>query len=82
MVHGNFTCRSGHLNWTIVGPGPTVLAVSAVWLCLDIFLSPIISLSLWETARYRLKRLSERVVKSKTKKPTNQIKLAASLFAF
>ena len=45
--------------WMMVGQGPTVLAVGAGGVCLDIFtliytffpLSP----SLWETARYRLK---------------------------
>ena len=41
------------------GQGPSVIAVGAGGGCLDIFLSSIISLSfslsLWETARYRLK---------------------------
>ena len=43
----------------IVGQGPTVLAVGAVWGCLDIFCLvyhfSFLSPSLWETARYRLK---------------------------
>ena len=50
------------LIWIIVGHGPTVLAVGADGSCLDIFLSSVISLfslplslSLWETARCRLK---------------------------
>ena len=38
-----------------VGQGPTALAVCAGGGCLDILLSPILSLSLWKTARYRLK---------------------------
>ena len=45
--------------WISVGQGPTALAVGAGGVCLDIFtliypFSPL-SLSLWETARYRLK---------------------------
>ena len=43
----------------IVGPGPTVLAVGAGGVCLDIFSLvyqfSLLSPSLWETARYRLK---------------------------
>ena len=35
----------------IVGQGPTAFAVGADGDCLDIFLSSIISLFLWETAR-------------------------------
>ena len=41
------------LIWIIVGKGPTVLAVGAGGVCLDFFLSSIISLfllTLWETA--------------------------------
>ena len=45
--------------WITVGQGPTALAVGAVGGCLDIFtlIYPFfpLSLSLWETARYRLK---------------------------
>ena len=45
--------------WMTVGQGPIVLAMGAGRVCLDIFtlvcpFSPP-SLSLWETARYRLK---------------------------
>ena len=55
----NFQCWGVLLIWIIVGQGPIVLAVGAGGGCLDIFsliyhfylLSP----SLWETARYRLK---------------------------
>ena len=40
-----------------VGQGPTALAVGAGGGCLDIFtlIYPFSALSLWETARYRLK---------------------------
>ena len=45
--------------WMTVGPGPTALAVGAGGGCLDIFslIYPIsiLSPSLWETARYKLK---------------------------
>ena len=55
----NFQCWGVLLIWSIVGQGPTALAVGTGGGCLDIFslvyrfsfLSP----SLWETARYRLK---------------------------
>ena len=57
----------------IVGQGPTALVVGAGGGCLDIFtliyLFSSLSPSLWETARYRLKILSQRAVKPKT---TNQ----------
>ena len=55
----NFQCWGVILIWIIVGQGPTALTVGAGGGCFDIFsliyhfflLSP----SLWETARYRLK---------------------------
>ena len=40
----NFQCRGVLLIWIKVGQGPTVLAVGAGGVCLDIFLSSIISL--------------------------------------
>ena len=47
------------LIWIIVGQGPTVFAVGAGGGCLDIFSLvfqlTLLSPSLWETARYRLK---------------------------
>ena len=47
------------LIWIIVGQGLTALAVGAGGGCLDIFSLvyhfPLLSPSLWETARYRLK---------------------------
>ena len=55
----NFQCRGVLLIWIIVGQGPTVLAVGAGGGCLDIFSLvyqfSLLSPSLWETARYRLK---------------------------
>ena len=63
MVLVNFQCQGVLLLWIIVGQGRTVLAVGAGGGCLDIFslvyhfsfLSPSLSPSLWETARYRPK---------------------------
>ena len=55
----NFQCRGVLLVWLIVGQGPTALAVGAGGGGLDIFslsyLFSILSPSLWETARFRLK---------------------------
>ena len=54
----NFQCRGVLLFWIIVGQGPTAIAVGAGGRGLAIFLSsitPLLSPSLWETARYRLK---------------------------
>ena len=55
----NFQCRGVLLIWIIVGQGPIALAVGAGGGCLDIFSLiyhfSFLSLSLWETARYRLK---------------------------
>ena len=62
MVRGcgvNFQFRGVLLTWIIVGQGPTVLAVGAGGDCLDIFSLvyqfSLLSPSLWETARCRLK---------------------------
>ena len=55
----NFQCRGVLLVWMSVGQGPTALAVGAGGGGLDIFslsyLFSILSPSLWEKARYRLK---------------------------
>ena len=55
----NIQCRGVLLIWIMVGQGPTVLAVGAGGGCLDIFSLvyqfSLLSPSLWETARYRLK---------------------------
>ena len=55
----NFQCRGVLLIWIIVWQGLTALAVGAGGGCLDIFSLvyhfSLLSPSLWETARYRLK---------------------------
>ena len=71
--------------WMIVGQGPTALAVGADGGCLDIFtlLYPfsLLSPSLWETARYRLKYCLKGPLNPK--QPTNQpIKLGTSRACF
>ena len=71
----NFQCRGVLLIWILVGQGPAALAEGAGGGCLDIFsliyhfylLSP----SLWETARYRLKYCLEGPLNPK--QPTNQV---------
>ena len=64
--------------WIIVGQGPTALAVGAGGGCLDIFtlIYPfsLLSPSLWETARYRLKYCLKGPLDKKKKQPTNQCK--------
>ena len=59
--------------WMYVGQGPAVLAVGAGGGCLDIFtlIYPffLLSPSLWETARYRLKYCLKGPLNPK---PTNQ----------
>ena len=63
--------------WITVGQGPTALAVGAGGGCLDIFslIFPIsiLSPSLWETARYRLKYCLKGPLSPK--QPTNQINI-------
>ena len=60
-----------------VGQGPTALAVGAGGGCLDIFILiypfSLLSLSLWETARYRLKYCLKGPLNPK--QPTKQAKL-------
>ena len=55
----NFQCRGVLLIWMTVGQGPIALAKGAGGGCLDIFTLNypffLLSPSLWETARYRLK---------------------------
>ena len=55
----NFQCRGVLRIWIIVGQGPIALVVGAVGGCLDIFSliyhCSLLSPSLWERARYRLK---------------------------
>ena len=70
----NFRCRGVLLILIIVGQGPIVLAVGAGGGCLDIFSLichfSILSPSLWETARYRLKYYLKGPLNPK--QPTNQ----------
>ena len=70
----SFRCRCVLLIWMIVGQGPTVLAVGAGGVGLDIFsllFISLLSLSLWETARYRLKYCLKGPLNPK--QPTNQL---------
>ena len=59
MVLGKLPVPGRPTIWITVGQGPTTLAVGAGGGCLDIFtlIYPfsLLSPSLWETARYRLK---------------------------
>ena len=70
----NFQCRGVLLIWIIVGQGLTALAVGAGGGCLDIFSLvyhfSLLSPSLWETARYRLKYCLKGPLSPK--QPTNQ----------
>ena len=59
MVLGKLPVPGRPTTWITVGKGPTALAVGAGEGCLDIFslvyhFLSYFSLSLWETARYRL----------------------------
>ena len=71
----NFQCQGVLLTWLTVGQGPIVLSVGAGGGCLDIFSLichfSFLSLSLWETARYRLKYCLKGPLSPK--QPTNQI---------
>ena len=76
-----FQCRSVLLIWIIVGQGPTALTVGAGGGCLDIFSLvyhfSLLSPSLWETARYRLKYCLKGPLNPK--QPTNQPTLDAKI---
>ena len=70
----NFQCRGVLQIWVIVGQGPTTLAVGAVGVVCTFF-SPLsflfsFTLSLLETARYRLKYCLKGPLSPK--QPTNQ----------
>ena len=65
MVLGKHPVPGRPTIWITVGQGPTALAVGAGGGCLDIF-----TLSLWETARYRLKYCLKGPLNPK--QPTNQ----------
>ena len=68
----NFQCRGVLLVWIRVGQGPTALAVGAGGGCLDIFTLiysfSSLSLTLWETTRYRLKYCLKGSLSPKTTK--------------
>ena len=70
----NFQCRGVLLIWIIVGQGPTALAAGAGGGCLEIssliYHSSLLSPSLWETARYRLKYCLKEPLS--LKQPTSQ----------
>ena len=74
MVLGKLPVPGRRTIWTIVGQGPTAFAVGAGGGCVDIFtlIYPFssLSLSLWETARYRLKYCLKGPLNPK--QPTNQ----------
>ena len=73
MVLGKLPVPGRPTIWITVGQGPTVLAVGVGGGFLDIFtlIYPfsLLSPSLWETARYRLKYCLKWAIKPKT---TNQ----------
>ena len=73
----NFQCRGVLLIWMKVGQGPSALAVGAGGGCLDIFslvyhYFSVLSPSLWETARYRLKYYLKGPLGPKTTNKLNQ----------
>ena len=73
MVLGKLQVPGHPTIWIIVGQGPTALAVGAGWGCLDIFTiiyPSLLFLSLWETARDRLKYCLKGLLNPK--QPTNQ----------
>ena len=71
---GNLSVLGCPTNLDIVGQGPILLAVCVIRCGLDIFslvFLPLFFLSLWETARYRLKYCLQGMLNPK--QPTNQI---------
>ena len=64
MVQGKLPVPGRSTILIIVGQGPIALAVAGVWVVWTFLPSSILSPSLWETARYRLKYC--------LKKPLNQ----------
>ena len=75
MFSGIFPVPGRPTNLITVGQRPTALAAGACGGCLDffslIYLISILSPSLWETARYRLKYCLKGPLNPK--QPTNQI---------
>ena len=70
MVLGKLPVPGRPIILITVGQGPIALAVGAVWVVWTFLLSSIISPSLWETARYRLKYCLKGPLNPK--QPTNQ----------
>ena len=70
MVLGKLPVPGCPTTWIRVGQGPTALAVGASGGCLDIFSLvyhfSVLSPSLWETARYRLKYCLKGPLSTKT----------------
>ena len=62
--------------WITVGQGPTALAESAGWVVWTFLFSTILSPSLWETARYRLKYCLKGPLNPK--QPTNRLETASN----
>ena len=76
MVLGNLPVPGCPTNLITVGQGPIALAVGAVGVVWTFLLSSILSLlspSLWETARYRLKHCLKGPLNPK--QPTNRHKI-------
>ena len=71
----NFQCRGVLLIWIIVGQGPTVLAVGASGGSFGhfslVYHFSVLSPSLWETTRYRLKYCLKGPLSPK--QPTNHL---------
>ena len=80
----SFQCRGVFLIWIRVGQGLTALAVGAGGGCLDIFSVvyhfSLLSPSLWETARYRLKYSLKGPLTPK--QPTNQLSYLNDVLSF
>ena len=70
MVLGKLPMPGRPIIWMIVGQGPIAVAVGAGGAVLTVLFSSILSSSLWETARYRLKYCLKGPLSPK--QPTNQ----------
>ena len=82
MVLGKLPVPGCPTIWITVGQEPTALEVGAVGVCLDIFtlIYPIslLSPSLWETVRYRLKYCLKGLLPSKTiNQPSHNLNIYA-----
>ena len=70
MVLGKLPVLGCPTIWITVGQGPTALAVGAGGIVRTFLLSSVLSPSLWETVRYRLKYCLKGPLNPK--QPTNQ----------